>query len=168
MTEHTLCDYFMDVNMKTGIGIDYSNICKDYNTAYLDRDNKDPETSRCMKAVTAWTKDFLSAYLEEFGYSLYHLSSDTLVKVDDVAANRFLFYSLEKGITLQSFVVAEAYSEYANAPEWVEKSTGGTLIQNDEDGEGIYLFVEKDSNEHQWITKRLEGFSLDDAPVPSK
>ncbi|MDQ7060323.1 MAG: hypothetical protein Q9M43_04060 [Sulfurimonas sp.] len=37
---------------KIGLIVDYSNICTDYNTAYLDRDNLDPDTSKCMKKST--------------------------------------------------------------------------------------------------------------------
>ena len=87
-----------------GIGIDYSNICKDYNTSYLDRDNTDPDTKKCMKKVMTWTKEFVSQLLEEFDYKLYNLSSTTPVKIDDVASKRFLFYSLEKEIVMQSYV----------------------------------------------------------------
>ena len=146
----------------TGIGIDYSNICKDYNTAYLDRDNKDPATSKCMKAVVKWTNKFLTELLEEFGYQINYLSGDTLVKIDDVAANRFLFYSLEKEITLQSYVIQKEYVEYDSLSAWATKSDEGILIQNDEDGQGIYLYFKKDSKEQEWIMNTLKAFSLDE------
>ena len=81
---------------KIGISIDYSNICKDYNTSYLDRDNLDPATSKCMKQVLSWSKGFLSDLLESLDATLHHLSSPTLVKIEDVAAKRFLFYSQKK------------------------------------------------------------------------
>ena len=97
---------------KIGIGIDYSNICKDYNTAYLDRDNKDPATSKCMKQVVEFTREFISEFLEHFGYKIYKLNADVSVKIDEVASNRFLFYSLEKAITLQSYVIQKEYMEY--------------------------------------------------------
>ncbi len=148
--------------MKTGIEIDYSNICKDYNTAYLDRDNKDPDTSKCMKAVVKWTNQFLTELLGEFGYQINYLSNDTSVDIDDVAANRFLFYSLEKEITLQGYVIQKEYVEYGSVSTWATQSNEGVLIHNDEDGQGIYLFFEKDSKEHQWITDRLKKFSIDE------
>ena len=55
---------------KIGIAVDYSNICKDYNTVYLDRDNTDPATTKCMKQVLAWTKGFISEILENFEYKI--------------------------------------------------------------------------------------------------
>jgi hypothetical protein len=152
---------------KTGIGIDYSNICKNYNTAYLDRDNKDPETSKCMKAVVAWTHEFLSELCECFGYRVFRLNSSVSVSVDEVASNRFLFFSLEKGITLQSYVIQKAYVEYDALTAWAEQSDG-ILVQNDEDGEGIYLYLNENSKEHQWITDKLKGFSLDEVPFQAK
>lgn len=152
---------------KTGIGIDFSNICKDYNTAYLDRDNKDPKTSKCMKSVVAWTHGFLSELLEEFGYKIHRLNSSVSVTIDEVASNRFLFYSLEKGITLQSYVVQKEYVEYDSLSAW-EENNDSILIKNDEDGEGIYLFLNENSDEHQWIKQKLADFSLDEVPFQAK
>lgn len=153
---------------KIGIGIDYSNICKGYNTAYLDRDNKDPATAKCMQQVVAWLNGLLSEFLETFGYNIYHLSSDAPVKVEEVASNRFLFYSLEKDITLQSYVMQKSYIPYDNSSAWVEESHEGVLIQNDEDGEGIYLYCNENSEEYRWMTQQLEAFSLDEVAAPRK
>ena len=153
---------------KIGIGIDYSNICKDYNTSYLDRDNTDPATKKCMKQVLAWTQDFLSELLENFGYKIHHLHSSIPVKVEDVASKRFLFYSLEKEITLQSYVIQNEYVEYESLAAWETENNEGILVQNDEDGEGIYLYVNENSREYQWITNKLKNFSLDDVPFHAR
>lgn len=153
---------------KVGIGIDYSNICKDYNTAYLDRDNKDPQTSKCMKSVVAFTKELLSEFLESFGYKIYKLNTNVPVKMDEVASNRFLFYSLEKAITLQSYVIQNEYVAYDSLSTWEDESSEGVLIQNDEDGEGIYLYMNENSKEYQWLSDRLKEFSLDEVPFNAK
>ena len=153
---------------KIGIGIDYSNICKDYNTAYLDRDNKDPATKKCMKQVVDFTREFISDLLEHFGYKIYKLSADVSVKIDEVASNRFLFYSLEKEITLQSYVMQKEYVEYGSINSWENENNEGILIQNDEDGEGIYLYFSENSKEYQWISDKLKDFSLDEVPFPTK
>ena len=147
---------------KIGIGIDYSNICKEYNTAYLDRDNKDPATTKCMNQVLSWAKKFLSELLEEFDYRIYSLNSDINIKVDDVAAKRFLFYSLEKEITLQSFVMQKQYIEYGSLGAWEQQEDGTVLIQNEEDGGSVIFFVNEDSKEHIWIMDKLKAFSLDE------
>ena len=153
---------------KIGIGIDYSNICKDYNTVYLDRDNTDPATSKCMKQVLAWTKEFVSELLESFEYNVYNLSSSTSAKVDDIASKRFLFYSLEKEITLQSYVIQKEYVEYGSLAAWELENKDGVLIKNDEDGGAIYFFVNENSSIHQWITNKLKNFSLDEVPFQAK
>lgn len=153
---------------KIGIGIDYSNICKNYNTSYLDRDNTDPATKKCMKEVLAWTQEFLSELLEHFGYKLHHLHSATSVKIDDVASKRFLFYSLEKEITLQSYVIQKEYAEYESLSAWESDTNDSILIQNDEDGEGIYLYFNESSKEHRWLTERLKEFSLDEIPFTAR
>jgi len=153
---------------KIGIGIDYSNICKDYNTSYLDRDNTDPATKKCMKQVLVWTQNFLSELLENFEYKMHHLHSDTPVKIDDIASKRFLFYSLEKEITLQSYVIQKEYVEYESLTAWELDTNDSILIQNDEDGEGVYLYLNENSKEHQWITDKLKNFSLEDVPFHSK
>ena len=153
---------------KIGIGIDYSNICKDYNTVYLDRDNTDPATKKCMKQVLGWSKEFISEVLENYGYNIYSLNSSIAVNVDDIASKRFLFYSLEKEITLQSYVLQKEYVEYGNIATWEAKNDEGVLIKNDEDGEGIYLYMNENSQVHQWIVDELKDFSLDEVPFPSK
>ncbi|MEA1982190.1 MAG: hypothetical protein U9N39_01495 [Campylobacterota bacterium] len=152
---------------KIGIGVDYSNICKDYNTAYLDRDNTDPATSKCMKQVLAWSHEFLSEFLMSFEYKLHNLSSSTLVKVEDVASKRFLFYSLEKEITLQSFVLFSDYKYYDNSSAWGIEENDGVLVQNDEDGGALYFFCNEGSPQHHWITQKLQEFSLDEVPFPA-
>ena len=151
---------------KTGIGIDYSNICKDYNTAYLDRDNKDPKTAKCMKQVLAWTKTFLEELIDHFGFQLTPLNASDPVKIDDVASNRFLFYSLEKAITVQSFVLQKECTAYDNIAAWGLQSHESILIMNDEDGEGIYFYFDKDSDIHRRISEQLGTFSVDEVPFP--
>lgn len=153
---------------KIGIGIDYSNICKDYNTAYLDRDNKDPETAKCMRAVVTWMRQFLLDLVDTFDYQIFPLNDDAAVKIDDVASNRFLFYSLEKEITLQSFVVQKAYVRVDGLAAWGDSSCDGCLIQNDEDGEGVYLYFDKNGPLEAWIRERLEDFSIDEVPFQGK
>lgn len=153
---------------KIGIGIDYSNICKDYNTSYLDRDNTDPATKKCMKQVLSWTQGFLSEFLENFGYKMYHLHSSTPVKIEEIASKRFLFYSLEKEITLQSYVIQKEYIEYESLAAWKTENSEGILVQNDEDGEGVYLYLTENSREHQWITDKLKNFSLEDVSFHAK
>ena len=151
-----------------GIGIDYSNICKDYNTVYLDRDNNDPDTKKCMKKVMTWTKEFVSELLEEFDYKLHNLSSDTPVKIDDVASKRFLFYSLEKEITLQSYVVDKEYTQFNSLVTWESENKTSLLIKNDEDGGSIYFYVDKNPAVRQWIEEKLVKFSLDEVDFESK
>ncbi|MDF1879242.1 hypothetical protein JHD46_06245 [Sulfurimonas sp. SAG-AH-194-C20] len=151
-----------------GIGIDYSNICKDYNTSYLDRDNLDPDTKKCMKKVLTWTKEFVSALLEEFEYKLYNLSSDIPVDIDKIAAKRFLFYSLEKEITLQSFVIDKEYTEYSSLVAWESENKTSLLIRNDEDGGSIYFYVDKNPKVREWIEERLSDFALDEVVFEAK
>ena len=147
---------------KIGIGIDYSNICKDYNTVYLDRDNTDPATKKCMKQVLTWAEGFLSDLLEQFDYKIHNVSSSVPVKVDDVAAKRFLFYSLEKEIMLQSYTISKEYVEYESLAAWEAEDRDTILIQNEEDGGSVILFVNENSKEYRWIMETLKEFSLDE------
>lgn len=147
---------------KIGIGIDYSNICKDYNTSYLDRDNTDPATKKCMKQVLTWSHGFLSELLEHFDYKIHHVSSSVPVKVDDVSSKRFLFYSLEKEIMLQSYTISKEYVEYESLAAWEADERDTILIQNEEDGGSVILFVNENSKEYEWIMENLKEFSLDE------
>ena len=153
---------------KIGIGIDYSNICKDFNTMYLDRDNTDPATFKCMNAVLAWSKEFLSELLAHTQYSIYNLNTTTAVKIEDIASKRFLFYSLEKEITLQSYVIYNQYLPYDTLTSWELENNDSILIQNDEDGGGIYFYCHENSKIYQWILEKLQDFSLDVVPFEAK
>jgi hypothetical protein len=153
---------------KLGIAVDYSNICKEYNTVYLDRDNKDPATSKCMKQVLSWTENFLSELLEHFSYKLFNLSSNVNVEIDDVASKRFLFYSLEKEITLQSYVVQKEYKEYVGLSAWEMEEGETLLIQNDADGGCLYFYTQENSKELMWMKEKLHDFSLDEIPFEAK
>lgn len=153
---------------KIGIGIDYSNICKDYNTSYLDRDNKDPATSKCMKQVLEWTNEFLSELIESFDYKMYQLHSEIPLKIEDIASKRFLFYSLEKEIMLQDYVLQKEYVQYDNSTAWALANSDSVLIQNDEDGSGLYFFMDENTSVHQWITNKLQHLSLDEVDFPTK
>lgn len=147
---------------KVGIGIDYSNICKDYNTVYLDRDNTDPATSKCMKQVLTWSASFLTELLEKLDYNIYNLSSSSSVNIDDISSKRFLFYSLEKEITLQSYVLYNEYIEYESLAAWELADNESILVKNDEDGGAIYLYFKADSLAYEWVKDKLQGFSIDE------
>lgn len=151
-----------------GIGIDYSNICKDYNTSYLDRDNTDPATSKCMKQVLLWTKKFVAEFLENFDYQVHNFSSNTPAKIEDIASKRFLFYSLEKEIMLQSYVIDNKYIEYGSQAAWELENNDSILIKNDEDGGSVYFFVNENSEAHQWLLENLKDFSIDEVEFQAK
>jgi hypothetical protein len=153
---------------KIGLGLDYSNICKDYNTVYLDRDNNDKETMACMTKVLRWFKPFLSELLDEFDYGIYRLNSDALLGLDDIVQKRFFFYSLEKAITVQSFVLQKESPNYSSLTQWAENSEESLLIQNDEEGEGVYFYFDEGSKIHHWLVEKLKDFSLDEVPFTEK
>jgi hypothetical protein len=149
---------------KIGIGIDYSNVCKDYNTMYLDRDNTDKETIVCMTQVIEWLKALLNEMVETYNYRIYRMNQDTPVAIEDVAHRRFLFYSLEKEMLMQTFVVQAQPVAYDTLTQWADNAQDGMLIQNDAEGEGLFFYLEENSPLHQWLMKKLNHFSLEDVP----
>ncbi|QOP42863.1 hypothetical protein FJR45_02410 [Sulfurimonas sediminis] len=121
-----------------------------------------------MKKVMAWSQEFLSELLDTFEYKIFHLNSSAPVKVSDIASKRFLFYSLEKGITLQSYVLAKEFTQYEGLAAWEVQNSSNILVQNDEDGGSLYFYVNENSQEYKWITARLKDFSLDEVPFSIK
>ncbi len=153
---------------KIGISVDYSNICKDYNTVYLDRDNDDRATVKCMKAVLEWTKGFITELTDTFGYTIYRINDSAPADVDEVASKRFLFYSLEKEITLQKYLLQKEYRHYDPLSLWANEAMDSVIIENDENGGCLYLYFNDNSKEHLWITQKLSDFSLDEVPFEVK
>jgi len=151
---------------KIGLGLDYNNICKDYNTVYLDRDNDDPQTMACMKKVLKWLDVFLSEMTEEFNYNIYRMHHEPALKLSEIVSKRFLFYSLEKELTSQTFILEKENSHYTHLSQWAEKSTESLVIQNDEDGEGegIFFYMTENSKIHVWLLEKLKDLSLDEIP----
>jgi hypothetical protein len=154
------------MNKIVGISINYSDICKDYNTAYLDRDNKDPATTKCMKSVLAWMETFLTKLTEDYDLVITQLNSNQILNSSEIASKRFLFYSLEKEITLQSFVLQKDAIAYNNTQEWSTNSLDTILIQNDDEGDCLHLYLDIQSQLHSWILDYLVYFTLDEAPSP--
>ena len=88
--------------------------------------------------------------------------------IDDIASKRFLFYSLEKEITLQSYVIQKEYVEYDGLAAWELEGEESILVQNDEDGGAIYFFADEDSQILPWIRNKLHNFSLDEVSLQTK
>lgn len=146
---------------KVGIGIDYSNICKDYNTMYLDRDNTDRETGACMKKVMAWISDFLAELQESFEYKIYRINNESVLDIDEIARKRFLFYSLEKEMLSQTFILENGHVHYDTFSDWAADEKDNVLLQNDDEGEGLFFYFNEGSKVESWILEKLQDFSLE-------
>ncbi|HIQ28513.1 MAG TPA: hypothetical protein EYH42_08450 [Sulfurovum sp.] len=147
-----------------GLGLDYSNICKDYNTVYLDRDNDDPETTACMRKVLKWFDTFLSELLESFEYKIYRMNQDTPVDLKEIVKKRFFFYSLEKEIIAQTFILQKQGIAYSSLGDWSQDSEDSLVIQNDDEGEGVYFYCRENSKIHHWLIAKMSDCSLDEVP----
>jgi hypothetical protein len=149
---------------KIGLGLDYNNICKDYNTVYLDRDNNDRETVQCMKNVMDWFNVFLAELMQTFNYELYRMNQNTPLPLKELVKKRFFFYSLEKEIIAQTFVLQEEDKNYDSLAHWSQSTVNTLLIQNDDEGEGVYFYFNEHSNIHKWLIEKLSDCSLDEVP----
>ncbi|MCF6245412.1 MAG: hypothetical protein L3J43_10310 [Sulfurovum sp.] len=153
---------------KIGLSLDYSNICKDYNTVYLDRDNTDRETFECMNKVMEWFKPLLLELLEEFKYNLYRLNQEKKLKPEEIVQKRFFFYSLEKEIIAQTFILKSDDIVYESLADWAVSDTQNILIQNDDEGEGLYFYFTENSTIHHWLLEKFKAYSIDIIPFDKK
>ncbi len=149
---------------KIGLGLDYNNICKDYNTVYLDRDNNDPATVGCMKKVMDWFNQFLSELLETFEYKIYRINQVPSLPLKEIVQKRFFFYSLEKEMILLNFVLQKEDTVYDSLSSWAKNSENSLLIKNDEEGEGVYFYFNENSEMHKWLLEKLSDCSVDEIP----
>lgn len=133
------------------LSLEFSTICTNYNTSYLDRDNDDPGTMQCMRKVLRFTEDLLEKFLNEFDFKIFMANTQTPVSIADVVTKRFLFYSLEKEITLQNYSLQKKYFSYNNIDQWLEQNEDGLLLQNDEDGQCLIIYVVENSEVHNWF-----------------
>lgn len=148
---------------KIGVNIDYGNICKDYNTVYLDRDNNDPATVGCMKKVLSWVDALLSEMMTTFDYNISRINHKPTLKLNEIVSKRFLFYSLEKAITEQSFIFQTEDTYHDSLNQWASNTSNTLLIKNDEEGEGLHLYFNENSEVHQWLIDKL-GDILNEVP----
>ncbi len=153
---------------KIGLSLDYNNICKDYNTVYLDRDNTDRDTVQCMRKVLDWFTPFLSQLLNHFDYKIYRLNNDSKLELGEIVRKRFFFYSLEKEIIAQTFILQKEFIHYDTLSQWHKESKESLLIQNDDEGEGIYFYFNENSQVHTYLLEKLKDFSLDEVPFEQK
>jgi hypothetical protein len=77
---------------------------------------------------------------------------------------RFFFYSLEKEILAQTFVLQKESMKYNSLSEWAKEGQNSLLIQNDDEGEGVYFYFIENSEVHKWILAKLSDYSLDEVP----
>ena len=149
---------------KIGLGLDYNNICKDYNTVYLDRDNNDRETMRCMVKVMDFFKEFFTDFMQTFEYELYRLGQPKPLVLSEIVKKRFFFYSLEKEILAQTFVFQKETMAYNGLSEWSNNGENSLLVQNDDEGEGVVFYFIENSEVHKWLIQKLSDCSLDEIP----
>ncbi len=149
---------------KVGLALDYNNICKDYNTVYLDRDNNDRDTVACMVKVMDFFKTFFNDLMQTFNYELYRLNQPNPLELREIVKKRFFFYSLEKEILAQTFVFQKEKMAYGGLSEWVVKGEDSLLIQNDDEGEGVIFYFIENSEVHKWLLEKLSDCSLDEVP----
>ena len=69
---------------------------------------------------------------------------------------------------LQDYVLQKEYVQYDNSTAWALANSDSVLIQNDEDGSGLYFFMDENTSVHQWITNKLQHFFLDEVDFPTK
>lgn len=149
---------------KIGLGLDYNNICKDYNTVYLDRDNNDRETVQCMVKVMDFFKEFFTDFMQTFEYELYRLGQPKPLVLSEIVKKRFFFYSLEKEILAQTFVFQKETMAYNGLSEWSNNGENSLLVQNDDEGEGVVFYFIENSEVHKWLIQKLSDCSWDEIP----
>lgn len=149
---------------KIGLGLDYNNICTDYNTVYLDRDNTDPDTIVCMKKVMKWFDPLLTEFMETFGYNIYRMNQDIPLELSEIVKKRFFFYSLEKEIIAQTFLFQKEPIVYSGLNDWSQQSEDSLLLQNDDEGEGVTFYFNENSKVHTWLVEKLSDCSVDEVP----
>ncbi|CAA6825250.1 MAG: Unknown protein [uncultured Sulfurovum sp.] len=149
---------------KIGLGLDYNNICKDYNTVYLDRDNNDRETVKCMKSVMDWFNKFLSELMQTFDYGIYRMNQNVALELKEIVQKRFFFYSLEKEMIAQTFILQAEAKTFDSLAHWSKSRENTLLIKNDDEGEGIYFYFNENAEVHTWIEDKLKDYTLDSVP----
>jgi hypothetical protein len=148
-----------------GLGIDHGLICTNYNTVYLDRDNTDPATVGCMRRVLAFYEKLFEQMVEAFGYECYRFGQLQTAPFKEMISKRFLFYSLEKEITMQTFILQKKASSYIDIEAWSKTPDNSLLIQNDEEGEGIFFYCQENSAVHRWLNENLKSYSVDEMSI---
>ncbi len=146
---------------KIGLGLDYNNICKEYNTVYLDRDNTDPATVACMSKILKYFDEFFLDLMQNFDYQLYRINQNKPLPLKEMVKKRFFFYSLEKEIMAQTFIFQKEAIAYDSLEHWSKSEEDTLLVKNDDEGEGVYFYLNENSQVHQWILQRLSECSLD-------
>ena len=144
--------------MRYKITIDYAQLCPKFNTTYLDRDNTDPKTVACMHAITNYFDILLSTLKERFGLQLYRMGHDQTLSNKELCTNRFLFYSLEKEITKQSFILSALFVPIHHTDAWQKIKDAPLLITNDAMGEAIYIYLDDNSKAGEWLLHELKNF----------
>jgi len=117
-----------------------------------------------MNKVMGWFNIFLPELMEEFDYKLYRMTQDKIVPLKEIVKKRFFFYSLEKEILAQTFIFQKESIVFSNLSEWSKHGEDSLLIQNDDEGEGVYFYFVENSELHKWLLTKLSSYSLYEVP----
>ncbi len=153
---------------KIGLSLDFNNICKEYNTVYLDRDNTDRETMQCMRQVMEWFSPFMLELMQHFDFKLYRFDNSSSLALSEMVRKRFFFYSLEKEIIAQTFILQKSFTAYESLKAWGESDDESLIIQNDAEGGAVYFYCNENGAIHHWLKERLKEFSIDEVPFDQR
>lgn len=123
--------------------IDYD-LFRDGTDTYPYLENNDTETKSCKLKIKMWLKVFLQE-IKRLGYVYaYSIENRKTIKIDDlIHQDEFLFYSYEKGTSVDFFILNKYETIYNSRDDW-EQDPQGILLMNDHDGLGLCFFMEKD------------------------
>lgn len=138
------------------IFIDFSkNFCNE--TTVIYREDTNSKTETCKNNIIIFFKELLQNLQQKFNIEIFHIDSKEKIIDFFETAETFLFYSAENALEYQELLCTsfENKLDINSIDDIYLHDSNSLVISNDWDGDGLYFYINPDSDIYLWFLENL-------------
>jgi len=118
----------------------YFYCCKD---SYPYLEDTDRVSLKCKKNIKIWLNNVLTQ-LNKNNIYLYEFENKICIDNKTLINENFLFYSIEDTMIENTFILSSKKNYYLDMEDWYNNGKNELIIQNDDDGIGLWIIGRKE------------------------
>ena len=133
--------------------------CKELD--YIYQNSTNIEALTCMNDIKEFLTKLVSMIKYNHNYKVFSMKDNLEVEYIDICDDKFLFYSSENALEKQEFFLnIDSNNNSITFSQWYNNSKEGIVLENDEDGGGLYIHFNKNLISYEWLIKYLINFQI--------